>query len=117
MRRKLKSRTPTSIESVNQEHRMSRHRIGAVLAGLVIGTAALSAQATTAPAKKSSPVRDSLKALNGDIKQDKAERKAAKAKGDTAAVKAATKDIKQDQKAKAALKKNLPPRKTPTSKP
>ncbi len=97
---------------------MTRHRIGAVLAGLVLGAAALSAQgATTPPAKKSNPVRDSLKALNKDIKDDKAARKADRAKGDPAAAKAETKDIKQDQKAKAALKKHLPPKKTPPPKP
>ena len=93
---------------------MIRNRIGIALAGLVLVGAALGAQGT---AKKSNPVRDSLKAVNQDLKGDAKKLKEDKAKKDAGAVAADKKDIAADKAQKTALKAKLPPKKTPPKKP
>jgi hypothetical protein len=81
---------------------MTRMRLAAVLlAGLVLGSSGLSAQA-----KKTTPRQDSLKALKKDIKADKAQLKDAKKAGDTTKARMLKKDIKADKAKRDSLKKS-----------
>ena len=88
----------------------SKSLLAAVAFVMLAGVPALAQQPSTTTKKKSDPVRDSIKALTKDIKDDKADRKAAKAAGDKDKVKADTKDIKHDEAARKALKSHLPPK-------
>ena len=64
--------------------------------------------ATKGAGKHQNPVRDSLRAVRGNMKQDMAARKTAKAAGDTAKMKAASKAIKADRLQAKQLRKELP---------
>ena len=86
---------------------MKRIQIGILVAALAVGGSSLSAQATKAT-KKATAAHDSLKTVKKSIKFDKAARKAAKAKGDTATAKKLKAQIKAEEKTKAALKAEDP---------
>lgn len=81
---------------------MKRNHLTVLAAAIVLGSASLAAQ-QPAP-KKTTPQHDSLKTVKKSIKQDKAARRAAKAKGDTATARQLKKQIKAETKTKAALK-------------
>ena len=103
-------------------------RIATILAALTVGAASVSAQSTTPPtsgspttttaARHASPARDSLRAIRQSSKQLMADRKAAKASGDTERVKADSKALRANHQQAQRLSKGLPhrkhaPRKTP----
>ena len=94
---------------------MKRIHVAVLIAGIALGGSSLAAQQPTPPAKKGTVQHDSLKSVKKSIKSDKAARKAAKAKGDTATAKKLKKQIKSEEKTKAALKakKGAPPKKNP----
>ncbi len=87
-------------------------RLATLLASLTVGAASLKAQQTTptttgAP-RKANPVRDSLRAVRKDLKQNVAERRAAKAAGDTAKMRAVSRNIRAEKKQAMALRGRLP---------
>lgn len=73
-------------------------------AAIAFGSANLSAQQPVPAAKKGTAQHDSLKTVKKSIRSDKAARKAAKSKGDTATARKLKKQIKSEKKTKAALK-------------
>jgi hypothetical protein len=81
---------------------MKRINVGVFIAAIVLGSARLAAQQPATA--KATAHHDSLKTVKKSIKSDKAARKAAKAKGDTATAKKLKKQIKSEKKTKAALK-------------
>ena len=83
---------------------MKRSHLAVLVAAIALGSSTLAAQQPNAAAKKGTPQHDSLKTVKRTIKADKAARKAAKAKGDTATAKALKNQIKSAEKTKAALK-------------
>jgi hypothetical protein len=90
---------------------MKRIHLAVFVAAIALGSSSLAAQQPSAAAKKGTPQHDSLKTVKRTIKSDKSARKAAKAKGDTAAAR----NLKAEKKTKAALKaadaKTPPPKK------
>jgi hypothetical protein len=74
-----------------------------LLAALFVLAAPAGAQGKTAK-KAPSPARDSVKALDREIRQDKAKRKRAQAAGDTAAAKAAAKQVQEEKAKRKAIK-------------
>jgi uncharacterized membrane protein (DUF106 family) len=82
---------------------MKRIHLALLVTAIALGSSSLAAQGSGA-AKKATAQHDSLKSVKKTIKSNKAARKAAKAKGDTATAKKLKKQIKSDQKTKAALK-------------
>jgi uncharacterized membrane protein (DUF106 family) len=91
---------------------MKRIHLALLVTAIALGSSALAAQGSGAP-KKATAQHDSLKTVKKAIKSNKAARKAAKAKGDTAAAKSLKKQIKSEKKTKAALKAETatPPKK------
>ena len=83
---------------------MKRIHVAVLVAAFALGSSSLAAQQGTPPAKKGTAQHDSLKTVKKSIRADKAARKAAKAKGDTATARKLKKQIKSEQKTKAALK-------------
>ncbi len=106
---------------------MHRIRIATILAALAVGAASASAQSNSPPAtgatpttttRHASPARDSLRAIRQNSKQLMADRKAAKASGDTERMKADTKALRANHRQAQKFSKGLPhrkhaPRKTP----
>jgi len=95
---------------------MKRIHLAVFVAAIALGSSSLAAQQPNAAAKKGTPQHDSLKTVKRTIKSDKSARKAAKAKGDTAAAKVLKNQIKSAKKTKAALKAEgakTPPAKKP----
>lgn len=90
---------------------MKRIHVAVLVAAIALGSSSLAAQGTP-PAKKGTAQHDSLKTVKKSLKSDKAARKAAKAKGDTATARKLKKQIKAEQKTKAALKAESPATKT-----
>jgi hypothetical protein len=85
---------------------MFKFRPALMLAVSLVLSAAAGAQGKTAK-KAPSPARDSVKALEQEIRQDKAKRKRARTAGDSAAVKAATKEIEEEKAQRKAIKDKL----------
>jgi predicted secreted protein len=83
---------------------MKRRYLAVLVAAIALGGSSLAAQQPSPAAKKGTPQHDSLKTVKKTIKSDKAARKLAKAKGDTATARALKKQIKAEEKTKAALK-------------
>jgi hypothetical protein len=81
---------------------MKRIQLAVFVASIVLGSASLAAQQPAA--KKATAQRDSLKTVKRTIKQDKAARKTAKAKGDTATARKLKTQLKAEKKTKDALK-------------
>ena len=91
-----------------------------ILAALIVGAASAKAQSTTAPApvtagarKHQNPVRDSLRAVRQNMKQDVAARNAARASGDTAKMRAASRAIRADRMQAKRLRNGLPRKHAP----
>jgi hypothetical protein len=83
---------------------------------LLIALAFVAAAGSSAQAQKpakgtKNPVADSLKALKGAIKNDVADRKAARSTGDTARARADGAKIKSEKAQAKALKARLPAKK------
>ena len=76
-----------------------------------IAAAGSSAQAQQPVKETRNPVADSLKTLKTAIKNDVADRKAARSTGDTARARADGAKIKSEKAQAKALKAKLPPRK------
>ena len=85
---------------------MFKFRPAPLLVALLVLAVSAGAQDKTAK-KAPSPARDSVKALEQEIRQDKAKRKRARAAGDSAAVKAATKEIEEEKAQRKAIKDKL----------
>ena len=87
-------------------------RLATLLASLTVGAASLKAQqtvpTTTSAPHKPNPVRDSLRAVRKDLKQHVAERRAAKAAGDTAKMRVIGRNIRLEKKQAMALRGRLP---------
>ena len=92
-------------------------KIATILAALSVGAVSAKAQSTTAPApvpatagagKHQNPVRDSLRAIRRNMKQDVAARRSALASGDTAKVRAASRAIRADRQLARRLRGRLP---------
>ncbi|MGH7656133.1 MAG: hypothetical protein ACREN6_15880 [Gemmatimonadaceae bacterium] len=83
---------------------MKRIHVAILVAAIAFGGSSLAAQQATPATKKGTAQHDSLKTVKKSIKSDKAARKAAKAKGDTATAKKLKKQLKAEKKTKAALK-------------
>jgi hypothetical protein len=92
---------------------MKRIHLALLVTAFALGSSSLAAQGSGA-AKKATAQHDSLKSVKKSLKSDKAARKAAKAKGDTATAKKLKQQIKGEKKTKAALKAETP---APTKKP
>jgi uncharacterized membrane protein (DUF106 family) len=92
---------------------MKRIQLAVLVASIALGSASLAAQQPAT--KKATPQHDSLKTVKKTIKQDKAARKTAKAKGDTATARKLKQQIRSEKKTKEALKAETG--KTPTKKP
>lgn len=87
---------------------MKRIHVAALVAVMTVGGTRLGAQQPAPPVKQGAAQHDSLKTVKKSIKADKAARKAAKAKGDTATAKKLKKQLKAEKKTKAALKAENP---------
>jgi len=83
---------------------MKRIHLGVLIGAILLGGSSLAAQQTTPAATKGTAQHDSLKSVKKNIKSDKAARKTAKAKGDTATAKKLKKQLKTEKKTKAGLK-------------
>jgi hypothetical protein len=92
-------------------------RVATILAAFTVAAASVQAQSTTAPApaaatagarKHQNPVRDSLRAVRQNMKQDVAARKAARASGDTAKMKEASRAIRAERREALRLRSRLP---------
>ena len=84
--------------------------------GLLAKVEALgNAHPAKAAALKGSPQKDSLKTVKKDMKANKAARKIAKSKGDTATAKALKGKLRSEKKTKTALKAETSPQ--PVKKP
>jgi len=94
---------------------MKRIHLALLVGALALGAHTAMAQQPTQ--KKGSAQHDSLKTVKKSLRADKAARKAAKAKGDTATAHKLKKQIKAEKKEKAALKaetgKPVTPKKQP----
>jgi hypothetical protein len=88
---------------------MKRIQVAVLIAAIALGGASLAAQQPAPVSKKAAAQHDSLKSVKKSIKADKAARKDAKAKGDTATAKKLKKQLKSEKKTKAALKAEKKP--------
>ena len=82
---------------------MKRIHIAVLMAAIALGGSSLSAQATKTT-KKTTAAHDSLKTVKKSLKSDKAARKSAQARGDTATARKLKSQIKAEKKTKTALK-------------
>jgi uncharacterized membrane protein (DUF106 family) len=82
---------------------MKRIHFGVLIAAIALGSSSLAAQQPTPAATKGTAQHDSLKSVKKSIRSDKAARKAAKAKGDTASARKLKKQLKAEKKTKAGL--------------
>ena len=83
---------------------MKRTHLAALVVAIALGSASLAAQQPAPASKPRTAQHDSLKSVKKSIKTDKAARKAAKAKGDTATARKLKKQLKAEKKTNAALK-------------